>query len=77
MAETFAETEVKCVIIDLTPETAQSLNVAAGSRVILSVSGDNIAAEILPPATPEIKANVQRLLSKYRATYEEMKRLGD
>ena len=77
MAETFAETEVKCVIIDLTPETAQSLNVAAGSRVILSVSGDNIAAEILPPATAEIKANVQRILKKYGPAFAEMKRLGD
>jgi hypothetical protein len=30
-----------------------------------------------PPATPEIKANVQRILGKYREAFEEMKRLGD
>lgn len=64
-------------VIDVTPEMAEAIDAPEGSRIILSLSKERIAAELLPPASAEIKANVKRLLDKYGDAFEEMKWLGD
>lgn len=38
---------------------------------------DGIETEILPPPSPELKEDFERLFNKYRETFEELKRIGD
>ena len=64
-------------VIDMTPEMARAANVAEGSYVVLYLSDGNVTAEVLPPATREMKESVQRSVDKFGDAFAEMKRLGD
>ncbi len=64
-------------VIDMTPEMARAANVAEGSYVVLYLSDGNVTAEVLPPATEEMKQSVQRSIDKFGDAFAEMKRLGD
>ena len=64
-------------VIDMTPEMARAANVAEGSYVVLYLSDGNVTAEVLPPATEEMKESVQRSVDKFGDAFAEMKRLGD
>ena len=64
-------------VIDMTPEMARAANVAEGSYVVLYLSDGNVTAEVLPPATEEMKESVHRSIDKFGDAFAEMKRLGD
>ena len=64
-------------IIDLPDEMAQTIGVEAGSLVVLYANEAGLSTEILPPVSQKIKDISQYLLTKNRAVYEELKKLGD
>ncbi len=65
-------------VITMTPEMAHAAGVAEGSSIAFYLSdGAVVAAEILPPASPELRAEVHRIADKFRDAFTEMKRLGD
>ena len=64
-------------VITMTPEMARAAGVAEGSYVVLYVKEGSITAEILPPATAEMKESVRRFAESNADFLEEMKRLGD
>ena len=63
-------------VITMTPEMSRQAGVAENSLIVLHLEG-KISAEILPPATPEMKESVRRISEKFREAFAEMKRLGD
>ena len=64
-------------VIVMTPEMSQQAGVAENSLIVLHLSEGEVSAEILPPATPEMKESVRQISEKFRGAFEEMKRLGD
>lgn len=64
-------------IIEMPDEVAQAEGYAKGSKVVLSFQNGVIQTEILPPTSEEVKTEVNRLVKKYGAAFEELKRLGD
>ncbi len=64
-------------IIPMTAEMAREANVAEGSLLAIYLSQSGVSAEVLPPATEEIKKSVQRSIEKFGDAFAEMKRLGD
>jgi hypothetical protein len=64
-------------VIAMTPEMARSAGVAEGSYVVLYLKEGSVTAEILPPATEEMKESVRRFAERNADFLEEMKRLGD
>lgn len=74
IAENIATT---CTIIDLPPDIAAALNAGPDARALLTVREGNLSIEVLPPVTPRIEAHIQRVLTKYRDAFEELRRLGD
>ena len=61
----------------MTPEMAHAAGVAEGWSIAFYLSDGAVAAEILPPASPELRAEVHRIANKFRGAFAEMKRLGD
>jgi hypothetical protein len=64
-------------VINMTPEMSRQAGVADNSLIIIHLEAGKVAAEILPPATQEMKEDVRRVSEKFREAFEEMKRLGD
>lgn len=64
-------------VVPMTQEMARAAHVAEGSYVVLYVKEGSITAEILPPATEEMKESVRRFAERNAGFLEEMKRLGD
>ncbi|MBA3716586.1 MAG: hypothetical protein H0W76_29745 [Pyrinomonadaceae bacterium] len=64
-------------VIPMTREMARAARVAEGSYVVLYLKEGSITAEILPPATEEMKESVRRFAERNADFLEEMKRLGD
>jgi hypothetical protein len=64
-------------VITMTPEMVRAAGVAEGSHIALYLSDGAVATEILPPASPELRAEVHRITDKFRDAFVEMKRLGD
>ncbi len=64
-------------VITMTPEMAHAAGVAEGSSIAFYLSDGAVAAEILPPPSPELRAEVHRIADKFRDAFAEMKRLGD
>jgi hypothetical protein len=64
-------------VISMTPEMARAAGVAEGSSVVLYIKEGSITAEILPPATEEMKESVRRFAERHADFLEEIKRLGD
>lgn len=64
--------------VELPPAIAEALGVAERSIVVLHTnSGTLEVEEILPPASSEIKAAVNRIYEEDRDVFEELERLGD
>ena len=63
-------------VVTLTPEMVRAAGVAEGSLIVLYLKG-GVAAEILPPATEEMKRSVEESIDKFRDAFTEIKRLGD
>ena len=64
-------------VITMTPEMSRVAGVAEGSMIVFYLSDGAVAAEILPPVSPELRADVQRIAGKFKDAFTEMKRLGD
>ena len=64
-------------VIPMTPEMAREADVAEGSLLVIYVSQTGVSAEVLPPATDEIKDSIQQSIEKFGDAFAEMKRLGD
>jgi hypothetical protein len=56
---------------------ARATGVAEGSYVVLYVKEGSVTAEVLPPATEEMKESVRRFAQRNADFLEGMKRLGD
>jgi hypothetical protein len=70
------KTDVGWVVL-MTPEMAHEAGVDEGSFLVLYLRKGNVSAEILPPATEEMKRSVKRSIDKFKDAFAEMKRLGD
>ena len=64
-------------VIQMTPEMSKDAGVATGSYIVLYLSDGRVSAEILPPATEEMKRSVQESVDKFKDAFSELKRLGD
>jgi hypothetical protein len=64
-------------IIAMTPEMAHEAEVPEGSLLVVYLDQEGVSAEILPPATEEVKDSVRRSIEKFGPAFAEMKRLGD
>ena len=64
-------------IVEVPPDMVKALSVAEGSVVVIYAKDGSIEAELLPPASPELKERVRRVHEKFKETFEEMEKLGD
>ncbi len=64
-------------VLPMSPEMARAAGVAENSLIVFYLSDGAVAAEILPPATAEMKESVRRFAERNAEFLEEMKRLGD
>jgi hypothetical protein len=64
-------------VIEMPPEITRAAKVEDGSYLVFHVSEGAVSAEILPPATPEIKDLVRQISDEFNDAFAEMKRLGD
>lgn len=71
------KTDYDSWIVEMPSEMAQAAHVAEGSYIIFQLSAGKILAEILPPASPEIKDMVRQVSEQFHDAFVEMKRLGD
>lgn len=74
---THAESEGGGWVIAMTPEMARAARVAEGSYIVLYVREGSVTAEILPPATDEMKESVRRFAEQNADFLAEIKRFGD
>jgi hypothetical protein len=71
------EAENQGWVITMTPDMARLANVPEGSYIVFYLSDGAVSAEILPPASPEIKKMVRQISEQFHDAFAEMKRLGD
>ena len=64
-------------VIQMSSEMAHEARVAEGSYLVIYLRENGISTEILPPATDEINASVERSIEKFGDAFAEMKRVGD
>jgi hypothetical protein len=76
-AFTHIETKDAGWVIAMTPEMVQVAGVAEGSLVAFYFKDGKVAAEILPPASDELRAEVQQIADEFTDAFAEMKRRGD
>ena len=64
-------------VIAMTPEMANEAGVEEGSFLVFYLHKGGVSAEILPPATEEMKRSAQQSIDKFKDAFAEVKRLGD
>ena len=64
-------------VLAMTPEMAGAAGVAAGSQVVFYFNDGAVSAEILPPISEELRAEVQQVAAEFADAFAEMKRRGD
>jgi hypothetical protein len=64
-------------VIDMTPEMARAAGVVEGSLVVFHFGDSTVAAEILPPPSDELRAEVRGIADEFAGAFAEMKRRGD
>jgi antitoxin component of MazEF toxin-antitoxin module len=64
-------------VVLIPPEVARAAGVAEGSHVALAFKGGKVEAEILPPASEELNALVERIAGEFGDAFAELKRRGD
>lgn len=74
---THAESEGGGWVIAMTPEMARAARVAEGFYIVLYVEEGSVTAEILPPATEEIRESMRRFAERNAEFLAEMKGIGD
>jgi hypothetical protein len=63
--------------VPMLPEMTQIADVPEGSYIVLHLERGGVKAEIIPPATEEMKQSVRESVAKFKDAFAEMKRLGD
>ena len=56
---------------------AAILKVEPGSIAVIHPKEGALETEILPPPSPELKEDFERLFDEYRDTVEDLNRIGD
>jgi hypothetical protein len=74
---THVKTEDDGWVVAMTPEMAQVAGVAEGSLVAFYFKDGKVAAEILPPPSDELRAEVRQIVDEFADAFAEMKRRGD
>lgn len=64
-------------LIEIPSNIIAELDLPLGSKAALTIRGDEISGNILPPMSDEIKGISSRILEKRRDVYKELERLGD
>lgn len=64
-------------VVDMTAEMARAAGVAEGSLVVLYFKQGAVTAEILPPPSEELQAEVGQVVDDFSEAFAEMKRRGD
>lgn len=64
-------------VINMTAEMAQAASVAEGSLVVFYFKDGAVSAEILPPISESLRAEVHEIADEFAAAFAEMKRRGD
>jgi hypothetical protein len=64
-------------VVPMTPEMACEAGVAEGSFLVIYLSQGGVSAEVLPPASDDVKESVRQSIEKFGDAFAEMKRLGD
>jgi hypothetical protein len=64
-------------MIPMTSEMANAAGVPEGSSVVLYFRDGAVAAEILPPASEELREKVSLVAKEFGEAFAEMKRHGD
>ena len=62
--------------VELPESVKTENNLSENAYLVLTVHDGKINGELINP-TAEIKQEVNRIIRKYRETFEELKRLGD
>ena len=64
-------------VVAMTPEMAKEAAVAEGSLLVFYLGNGGVMAEILPPATEEMRHGIAESINKFGEAFAELKRLGD
>lgn len=64
-------------IIEIPDEIARAMDAPNGSLGLLYVRDGKIEVEILPPPSPGLDESVNRIHTKFKDAFEEMRRRGD
>ena len=64
-------------VITMTPEMAAAAGVGEGSHVLFYFKDGAVSAEILPPASDELREEVRQTVEELGEAFAEMKRRGD
>ncbi len=64
-------------VVQMTTEMATEADAPEGSFLVFYLRKGGVSAEILPPATEEMKRSVEESIDKFKDAFAEMKRLGD
>jgi len=68
----------KSWVIRLPKSFTDKNKIEAGTHVLLTVrNGTAVKAEMVPPLSEEIATIADRLISKRKSAFEELKRIGD
>jgi hypothetical protein len=76
MSEITIQKSDKGWIVALPDDFSQEIGVEKGSIAVLRGNEGKIEAEIIAPS-PEIEKSIDRIYSKWKDAFTEMKRIGD
>ncbi|MBE7517241.1 MAG: hypothetical protein HS105_11655 [Chloracidobacterium sp.] len=65
-------------VLDLPADFARENNLEKGTQVLITFKdGDRVSAEVLPPLSKRARSVAEKVMTKRRKVYEELKRIGD
>jgi hypothetical protein len=64
-------------IVNMPLEMAEIAGVPEGSFIVFRFKEGSVVAEILPPPTDKLRAEVQEIADEFSDAFTEMKRRGD
>ena len=74
---THIKTDGQSWVVDVTPEMARAAGVKEGSLVILYFKEGTVTAELLPPPSEELEAEVRQVIEDFGEAFAELQRRGD
>jgi hypothetical protein len=64
-------------VLDMTPEMVRIAGVEPSSVIVFYLHDGTVAADILPPRSDKLRAEVQEIAEEFADAFVEMKRRGD